>query len=228
MHDWNKQRVRDLFPSGDAGLPWRGSLPWEYVATSGVLLTALGDKFDRDSAGWGPAILKLDAHDEHAKKPCAGGLVEVLGRANTVQLELDRLVVDAVHREGFDVRYGSLLEMPFAAEAFNLVADYSTIDHVGPDKVSTAILEYRRVLKSGGVLLLFVWESTDPADLGKAARDAIQPYGVNHQFYFATGLVQEKLRFSDFEILSHSWFAWRAVDVTTPGRQMTRFICVKV
>lgn len=208
------------FPSGPLAAPWRGELPWEYLATAALVRASFRPTATFNAAA--PRVLKADCHDEHAGKPCEGGLASVLGPA-VVLLELDAVVVDAMRARAapFDIRCGSILSIPFEAGTFGLVADFSTLDHVAPAVAPTALREYFRVLRSDGILLLFVWESHDPRDLEKAACDGAQPYGPNHQFYFEVGTVQKWALAAGFETVSRSWW------LMSPYRQMARYIFVK-
>lgn len=196
-------------------VPYRGSLPWEYVASAALLRSLLPPS---------AVILKADAHDEHVNKPCWGGVAGVLG-PEVVLLELDSIVAQVVAARGdFNVRTGSILEIPFPARTFHAVVDCSTLDHVGPDKVSTALSQYSAVLRSGGVLLLFVWESTRADDLMRSASDAMKPYGPNHQFYFEPGFIEGTLTRLGFDVLTRTCFEVAASGIEK-NRQMTRFVC---
>ncbi len=47
--------------------------------------------------------------------------------------------------------------LPFRDSSFDLILDLSTIDHLPPSELHTAISEYRRLLRRGGKLLLVVY-----------------------------------------------------------------------
>lgn len=52
------------------------------------------------------------------------------------------------------IRVGSITKLPFNGHVFDLVLDVSTIDHLKGMDYGTALIEYHRVLKAGGVLML--------------------------------------------------------------------------
>lgn len=185
------------FPSGSAGSPWRDEFSWEYLATAAVVHASFGAL---------PRVFKADCHDEHARKPCEGGLASVLG--DVILLELDAVVVDTMRKREapFDIRLGSILDIPFEASRFDLVCDFSTLDHIDPLMAPRALREYHRVLRPGGCLLLFVWESSDQEDINRAFADGAQPYGPNHQFYFAVDEPERWAREAGFETVSSAWF----------------------
>jgi len=54
----------------------------------------------------------------------------------------------------FNVLRADIHNLPFRANTFELVADISTLDHVEPGQAGEVIMEYARVLKTSGVLLL--------------------------------------------------------------------------
>lgn len=199
------------FPSGPAGRPWHDDLQWEYVATAALLATLV----DPESH----AVIKTDAHNEFADKPCVGGVAQAIG--GSVQLlEMDENVAAGARAKGFEVYTGSILNMlaHFMVDELDMVVDCSTLDHVAPQVAPDAINQYQRVLCSGGCLLLFVWESQDPADIHKSLIDGAQSYGPNHQFYFGLSEVGTWATKEGLQMISRSW--WQM----STGRQMTRYI----
>jgi SAM-dependent methyltransferase len=54
-----------------------------------------------------------------------------------------------------EIKEGDIRAIPYTDDTFDLVVDLSTIDHIAEYK--TALREYKRILKMGGVLLLSVW-----------------------------------------------------------------------
>lgn len=193
-------KLADYFPSGLAGVPWRDEFSWEYLATAVVVYASAG--LCRELR-----VLKADCHDEHARKPCEGGLASVLG-PDVVLLELDGVVVDTMRQRGdvLDIQLGSILDIPFEAGFFDLVCDFSTLDHIDPLMAPRALREYHRVLKPNGCLLLFVWESGNEVDIDHAYADGAQPYGPNHQFYFAVDAPERWAVEAGFKTVSSAWF----------------------
>lgn len=56
-----------------------------------------------------------------------------------------------------DIIQASIRRLPIKDEHFDVVLDFSTIDHVVPDEIPTVIREYRRALKNSGIMLVSFW-----------------------------------------------------------------------
>ena len=100
--------------------------------------------------GLAPGIAILDAG-------CGSGrnMVELQRRGTVTGLELaDASVARARERGVGEVIQGSLLEMPFADDAFDLAVSLDVIEHLEDDLL--ALRELRRVIKPGGSLLVTV------------------------------------------------------------------------
>ena len=86
----------------------------------------------------------------------AGALCRRLCRfGETVGVDSSQESLDACRQEtGFKVVKGSLLDLPFADNSFDLVFSLDTIEHIADDVA--ALGELRRVLKPGGYLIALV------------------------------------------------------------------------
>lgn len=70
-------------------------------------------------------------------------------------LDLDPPInLDQIHGVNVDYRRGKLTAMPFADDAFDTVFCISVIEHLGAAGMPAALTELRRVLRTGGKLLL--------------------------------------------------------------------------
>jgi SAM-dependent methyltransferase len=103
------------------------------------------------------AELRLPPHARILDAGCGSGrnMVE-LARMGTVSgIELSKTSVDLARaRDAGEVIEGSVLEMPFEAESFDLAVSLDVIEHLEDDLL--ALRELRRVVAPGGSLLVTV------------------------------------------------------------------------
>jgi len=118
--------------------------------------------------------LKTDAWQEHKGDGTA--------IPADVYLEILPNVVFTARLLGFNVKKGTILDMPFDDETFDSLIDTSTIDHV--DDYSAALTEYSRVLKDGSPAMIVYWSSgTAPTIRGSTdAAGGTQYYFNREQF----------------------------------------------
>jgi len=92
---------------------------------------------------------------------------------------------------------GSIDQLPFADAAFDVVTSFEVIYHLGVSSDERALVELRRVLKSGGLLLLRV-----PAhDWLRGAHDVL----VHTRHRYAWGELRGKLQRAGFQVEQLSW-----------------------
>ncbi|HWP83794.1 MAG TPA: class I SAM-dependent methyltransferase [Terriglobia bacterium] len=72
-------------------------------------------------------------------------------------LDLERLALGYARRRGLArAVQGSILELPFAAESFDLLTSFDVLPHLARGQEAIALAEFSRVLRPGGWLLLRV------------------------------------------------------------------------
>jgi ubiquinone/menaquinone biosynthesis C-methylase UbiE len=72
-------------------------------------------------------------------------------------LEIDPTKVRKARRMGYNAVKGDIRRIPFGPLWFDMIFDFSTIDHIPPEDVESALKEYHRVLKNDGILYLVAW-----------------------------------------------------------------------
>lgn len=151
-----------------------------------------------------PTVLKTDACNEsHENLPIPGGIALNLPReAEVVVVEWDAAVIQAAqtrHPE-LDVRHGDICRLEgLANDAFDVVLDLSTLDHIQPGKVRSALGSYRRVLKKNGILLVVFWASLNTR---LVAEGDSGEWSHGRQYYFNIDLVRDTLVSLGFELIS--------------------------
>ena len=101
--------------------------------------------------------LRLPARAQILDAGCGSGrnMIELARHGTVTGVELsDTSVCLARKREAGEVIEGSVLEMPFEADRFDLAASLDVIEHLEDDLA--ALRELRRVVKPGGALLVTV------------------------------------------------------------------------
>jgi len=126
------------------------------------------------------SVLKTDAFNEaHKRSP-----IEDYAETAHVQLvENDEAVIAAARTNYPDLKIvlGDIRALPFSDQAFDVILDLSTIDHV-PDP-PRAIREYARCLRPGGALCLVSW-----VHLGRATQQRPSAYGGMQYFFDCVAL----------------------------------------
>lgn len=103
------------------------------------------------------ADLRLPAHARILDAGCGSGrnMVEFARHGEVTGIELSPTSVGLARERGAgDVVEGSVLEMPFEADAFDMAASLDVIEHLEDDL--QALRELRRVVAPGGSLLVTV------------------------------------------------------------------------
>jgi SAM-dependent methyltransferase len=103
------------------------------------------------------AQLRLPARARILDAGCGSGrnMVELARHGTITGIELSETSVSLARERGVgEVIEGSVLEMPFAADSFELAASLDVIEHLEDDLA--ALRELRRVVAPGGALLVTV------------------------------------------------------------------------
>jgi 2-polyprenyl-3-methyl-5-hydroxy-6-metoxy-1,4-benzoquinol methylase len=96
---------------------------------------------------------------------------------------------DWSNREGFaiDFRVGSITELPYPDQHFDVVVSHGVLDHIRMDDATQAVREVARVLPSGG-LFYFDLKSADDSEFGVGEEAATNTFVVTDGF--EKGLIQ--------------------------------------
>ena len=152
----------------------------------------------------GNVVLKTDCHNEsgifgHSIPviPCIKDLVSVYVS------EIDQDVIDKalknIGKDGWVVQQGDIRSLPYNSSFFDLILDFSTIDHVKPEELPLVIKEYKRVCKPKGKFVIVVWLSN------KNERD--ETYDYQYYFeknYFKDELKKEGMILSEYHLFSNN------------------------
>lgn len=124
-----------------------------------------------------PVVLKTDAYNEQWDHlPLPGGIAGNLKGAGAVHIvELNPRIAECAMRlnASLTIHIGDIRELPFENGFFDVVLDLSTLDHVPPRDTGRVLKEYRRVMRVGATLLLYVWcsEVPDTVDGGETLQE---------------------------------------------------------
>ena len=125
-------------------------------------------------------VLKTDCWNE-AEKYCP--IADYFNDIKMVEISKERIE----KAKDYNVLEGDIRKLPFNEQEFDLVLDFSTIDHM--PSYDKAISEYHRVLKNGGYALIVSWFGI--SDYSRL------PHGDNWdemQYYFDFQPFMEKLK----------------------------------
>ena len=146
----------------------------------------------QELAGEGLDILKTDAYNETESLPIPGGIARnIPGRVQIIELDSSRC--RQALRMGFVVTHADIRQIPFEDGSFDLILDFSTIDHVGDYQV--VLKEYARLLRPNGTASIVFW--TKP--VGDLDKDG-QYYFTHDEFMadittiFQTGRIETLFR----------------------------------
>ncbi len=108
----------------------------------------------RRFSGDAKRVLKTDAFNEARGLPMPGGIALNI-RGDVFAVEADRSTYEQALALGVQARHGDIRSLPFPDARFDVVLDFSTIDHVV--EYATVLAEYSRVLVCGGTLVVVFW-----------------------------------------------------------------------
>jgi SAM-dependent methyltransferase len=136
------------------------------------------------------------------------------GRALGVDLSAEALALS--RRRGASAVRGSVLALPFADASFDVVTSFDVLYHRWVSDDHTALLELRRVLKPGGLLLLRVpalrvlWGAHDEA--------------VHSRHRYTRGEVVERLSCAGFEVRRASYANFFLFPLLLARRSLDRLL----
>lgn len=147
-------------------------------------------------AGERRRVLKTDLWNE-----CLGGTRGVAGLVEKaygcpvvgvdVAFEICRLARSRA--AGLRAVQADIRALPFRDGSFDAVLDLSTLDHVAREGMVRAVAEYRRVLRSRGLLLLVFWQRNLLVSLRLLAKRMLGRTEKPDQRYFARAEVRAQL-----------------------------------
>ena len=114
-------------------------------------------------------ILKTDCNNEAFSRPIKGGLVKNITKevyVDLIEYDKETILKAKTLFPDLNITQGDIRNLnDIKDNCYDLVADFSTIDHVSAADIPLAINEYFRVLKQKGHLLLVCWFSYDQKNL---------------------------------------------------------------
>jgi tetratricopeptide (TPR) repeat protein len=128
------------------------------------------------------SVLKTDAHNEAKIYAISQPIVPIFTDSFLRVLEYDVVTLERAKNnfgslKNVEFLSGDIRKLPFNDEVFDLVVDFSTIDHVMPSDVIVVLDEYKRTLIKGGVASVVYWTSVN------ASRHDAQ-WSHQEQYYF--------------------------------------------
>jgi len=136
----------------------------------------------------GLRVLKTDCHNESGIFGHSIPIIPWIKDLVRVDaLEIDPDVIDRAKKNigegGWVVTQGDIRSLPYSDDSFDLLLDFSTIDHVTPEELPTVINEYHRVCKPNSNFTIIVWLSNHNE------RDSTYSY----QYYFDKDYFKKEL-----------------------------------
>ncbi len=146
----------------------------------------------------GATVLKTDCHNESniytQSKPI---IPHIWNDVNVFSLEQDASVIKkALHNIGnknWVVKQGDIRNIPYDNDQFDILMDFSTIDHVCADDLPKVVAEYKRVTKPSAKFMIVVWTDSNR----KCAR-------WPGQFFFSKDYFENQLNKHNFTIKSYN------------------------
>jgi len=123
-----------------------------------ILKDIVGERKDLD-------VLKTDCYNESGKNPVLKPLVPLLiPHCKHIQVyEIDENIIEAAKRNTFmyhdaiNIEIQDLRTYDTKERNYDIIFDFSTIDHMNFDDATKVLNKYQMSLKSGGILSLVVW-----------------------------------------------------------------------
>jgi SAM-dependent methyltransferase len=127
----------------------------------------------------GMAILKTDLFNETESLPIPGGIIKHIPGA-VIAIEKDQGRVNRAREMGITAYCADIRAIPIDDSRFDLILDFSTIDHVS--EYMDVLAEYSRVLRAGGKLAIVYWAKRENDNDGDG------------QYYFSEAEIDTALR----------------------------------
>jgi SAM-dependent methyltransferase len=134
----------------------------------------------------GKNVLKTDCHNESGIYSHSIPIIpRIKDLVNVTALEIDEAVINKakinIGVDGWKVVQGDIRQLPFSDNEFDLLMDFSTIDHVDISKLPMVFSEYRRVCKTHSHFFIVVWTSNVSRNAGEG------------QYYFERSTFEEEM-----------------------------------
>jgi len=135
-------------------------------------------------------VLKTDLFNEAICQPDKGGILGNIEAKSKHGIEIVKSVVDSAIDEVPDAKLvqGDIRKLPYKDNIFDLILDFSTIDHVPEEDLDKVLGEYKRTLKNKGRIVLIVWVTN------WSTRQYGTPTPNEYQFYFNKEKLEEKIK----------------------------------
>jgi len=185
----------------DEGKRKAGETPWEYYLKRSLEIANLY---------LSPVILKTDAYNEAHEIPKLGGIAGNLPGTKII-IEYKAAEVELAKQKCPDctVICGDIRNLPFADNFFDILIDPSTLDHIHPRDLLKTLDGYKRVLRSGGSLALFVWVTNN--EKYKAEYASWNTWGPDQQYYHPESEMDSLIN-SRFKLIERDHF-WSVSDI---------------
>jgi ubiquinone/menaquinone biosynthesis C-methylase UbiE len=137
----------------------------------------------------GQRVLKTDCHNESGIFSHSLPIIPHIKDIVTVDaLEIDKNVIDLaiknIGTDGWTITQGDIRNLPYEDNTFDLLLDFSTIDHITPEELPNVLNEYKRVCKSNSKFTIIVWLSN------KNEIDS----NFSYQYYFESNYFTECIK----------------------------------
>ena len=135
-----------------------------------------------------PVVLKTDLFNESRIIQNIEPIIPKLtGCKEIYAIEIDEKTYNLAsrnleHLDNVITFLGSICDLPYNDDLFDIIVDLSTLDHVKQSEVDSVLKGYARVLKRGGSFLLFLWVSTKP-DANGDVEVSTQQYSYNGEMF---------------------------------------------
>lgn len=142
-------------------MPPAGHVAWPYY------LSKFNEVIERFNF---KTILKTDCNNEANGNPKQGGLVKNLNNKEQLNIHILEYELPVIRKAlnqfpDLKILQGDIRDLIYKDNCFDLVADFSTIDHIPEKDVYTALKEYLRVTKENGFIILVCWYAYNKKDV---------------------------------------------------------------